>query len=350
MALIHMDNFDAYGGNINYMADGVYAELGSGHVKLVSDPDPLATGRVILVDSDTAPEFAGVVMPVGRTTVGMGGRVWLAGIPPGTSQRPGMEMRDASNNPVLGLQFNPIGGIEICSRLRIGSIYASTSGPVVTSNAWYHVEWKAIFGVNTVTTEVRVEGVVVLTATFAVAGTFTVQRVGWGNYSTPFTAAIYYKDIILWDSSGSQNNNFMGSIVVASMIPNSDTAIGGWVPTPAGSNYDRINNMPPLDATEYISAAIPPNTASQYGLTDLGSTVTSVRAIRTMVRARKTDGGDGQLQVSLVSGASTGNGADRPITAAFTYWMDMFETDPNTSGAWTRVSANAAQLKLTRTV
>jgi hypothetical protein len=43
------------------------------------------------------------------------------------------------------------------------------------------------------------------------------------------------------------------------------------------------------------------------------------------------------------------NGSNRPITTAFTYYEDVFETDPNTGNAWTPASADAAQLKLNRT-
>lgn len=346
MSLNHLDNFDAYGGTIGYMLDGVYAGIAG--CALVADPDPLATGNVLRTQSSLTTNALTVVLPVARATIGIGFRLWLPFLPRDTSETGGIEWRDAGNVSRLAMQVNPIGGIEIRDSLR-GTLYAATAGPVVTANAWYHIEAKAVFGVNTCTVEVRVEGVTVLTSTFAVVGTFTCQIVAWGTSSFNLTFT-YFKDIIVWDSAGSQNNNFMGSITVRTMIANSDDTVGGWVPAIAGPSYQMVNNEPPLDSSEYLQAAVPPITPVVLGMTDLPSDVTSVRALRTMVRARKIDGGDGNLQVSLISGASTGNGADRPITAAFTYWMDMFETDPATGAQWLPAAANAAKLKLARTV
>jgi hypothetical protein len=67
-------------------------------------------------------------------------------------------------------------------------------------------------------------------------------------------------------------------------------------------------------------------------------------------RSRKTDAGDGNIQVGAISGASTGLGADRPITTAYTYWWDIFDTDPATAAAWSRTSVNAMNLQLNRTL
>jgi hypothetical protein len=69
----------------------------------------------------------------------------------------------------------------------------------------------------------------------------------------------------------------------------------------------------------------------------------------TIVRAAKTDGGDGSLQVSVVSSGTAGDGTNRPITVAQTYWTDVHDLDPHTSAAWTPTTVNAAQLKINRT-
>jgi hypothetical protein len=65
-------------------------------------------------------------------------------------------------------------------------------------------------------------------------------------------------------------------------------------------------------------------------------------------RSRKSDGGDGGLQVGLISGANTGLGANRQISSAYTYWWDIFDNDPG-GGAWSRPLVNALVLQLNRT-
>ena len=69
-----------------------------------------------------------------------------------------------------------------------------------------------------------------------------------------------------------------------------------------------------------------------------------------MVRARKIDGGDANLQTSLISGGDVDPSADRPITTTFTYWYDISETDPDTGNAWTPASFDAANVEIDRTL
>jgi hypothetical protein len=94
----------------------------------------------------------------------------------------------------------------------------------------------------------------------------------------------------------------------------------------------------------------PAPAASKFGLSDLPTNVTSVKGLYAVNRSRKTDSGDGQLQVGMVSGVSTVLGNDRTITTSYTYWTDVFEEDPATSAPWTRTGVNAAQLQVNRTV
>jgi hypothetical protein len=88
-------------------------------------------------------------------------------------------------------------------------------------------------------------------------------------------------------------------------------------------------------------------------MTSLTGDITSIKCVMTMVRAAKTDGGDGSLQNGLIShpsaGPVTGLGQDRPITTAQTYWRDVFELDPKTAAPWLPSSVNQAHLQINRT-
>ena len=68
------------------------------------------------------------------------------------------------------------------------------------------------------------------------------------------------------------------------------------------------------------------------------------------MRARKSDGGDGNIQTGLISGGAEVDGSNRPITTAFTYYEDVFEIDPANAAPWTPASADAATFKINRTV
>ena len=199
------------------------------------------------------------------------------------------------------------------------------------------------------TLEVRVEGIPVIELTGLNLGSLPVAQV------TPYTGesgsaerTYMIKDYVVWDDTGSINNDFLGSVLVYNLSPTSDVALN-WTPSTGSTGYEILDNIPPVDS-DYISAGDPPPSPYVAGLSDLPLDVTSVRALQTMVRAAKSDGGDGSLQVSLISNGTTGNGADRPITVAQTYWIDIFETDPDTTGAWTVSAVNAVDLQIDRTL
>lgn len=351
MTILHGDNFVGYGvaGQNTYMKNGIYA---TAHGDIVNDPTGSGNPCWRSV-TDIVPQTGlTYALPNGAvTTVGMAFRLWVSQVPTDTSINPGVFVKDASNNPLIGIGLNPTGGIN----LYFGgstTILASTTTPVVTANGWWHIEVKFTTGSSTGAVEVRVEGDTVLTTTGQNYGSAGIGLVGWGNIlgTTDDDTFSYYKDVVVWDTNGSQNNNFLGSVLVGDIPLTSDVTFTGWTSTGA-NGFSVLNNTDPAnDGTNFIGAPTPPPTAGVFAHATLPPNTTSVKAIITRVRAKKSDGGDGSLQTSLISGTSTVNGANRPITITYTYWEDVFEIDPATSAPWTITNANASELKINRTL
>jgi len=231
-----------------------------------------------------------------------------------------------------------------------GVAVGDSGGPVLTANAWWHIEAKMVFAGAASTIEVRVEGVTKVTGT----GTTSADcaQVAWMNQGSGSGNQFicYWKDIIVWNGLGAYNNNFLGSCTVHSLIPDSDITVN-WARNTGASDFGNIDeDGPPNDDTDYIYAIDPPPGVDVMGLSNLPIDVTSVKALMVLHRSRKTDGGDGNVQAALKSGASTALGADRPISAAYTYFRDVIETDPATAAPWTPGAVNAAQLQLNRTL
>jgi hypothetical protein len=86
-------------------------------------------------------------------------------------------------------------------------------------------------------------------------------------------------------------------------------------------------------------------------MTNLPPDISSVRGLISIVRARKTDGGDGDMQVSMTpNGTDYVVGANRAITTAQTYWFDVSEISPATTVRYTPVEVNNLRLRLNRTL
>ena len=95
-------------------------------------------------------------------------------------------------------------------------------------------------------------------------------------------------------------------------------------------------------------AAIPGN--SEFSFARLGPHTTTIAAIALVGRGYKTDSGLGTMQLSIV-GAQGGvvDGAANPLTLSPTFRQDIFETDPDTSGAITPSTIAGLLAKVNRT-
>ena len=161
-------------------------------------------------------------------------------------------------------------------------------------------------------------------------------------------AYITIQDIVVWDDKVSVNNSFIGPGRVLTLRPNGDVS-SGWTPSVGSSDSDILDDPIASDAAN-ISAADTLPAAAIVELENLPPDVVSVRAIQTMVRTIKTDGGDANLQVSLLSDGSEDLGADQAVLASYAYNWDISELDPATSAQWTPTAVDLATLKINRTL
>lgn len=352
MAALWCDDFKSYGNTPAFMLDGLYSSV---TCTLVEDPDPSIAGTVLRMDDF----FATVrkALPTPRDTIGQAFRFWLAALPVSANIPSFVRFSDGANVCHVSLTVTSTGVIQAYRGTILGAggtLLGSTAGPVLTANAWNHIEVKAKISDTVGTVEVRVNGVTVLNLAnqdTANSADLTIAQVELSNNNgfdgTPRIDG-YFKDYFVWDTTGTHNNNFAGSVNVVALTPDSDVALT-WALSGGATGFSLVNEAPPVDGG-FISAGSPPPAIDKMGMTNLPADVTSVRALMTLVRARKTDGGDGNLQVGLISGASVDLGADRPITTAFTYYADFSEEDPATVAPWLPTAVNAANIQFNRTL
>lgn len=365
MAIIWADNFDNYGTTVANMLDGIYAEAG---VTLIADPDAGSSGNVIRLTrstTDTGAPFLDIsvlrkIYNSGLTTAGGSFRYYTPTLPNNNNQLVGFRLSDSNNVPHISVRLLTTGALEVTrgeyaptNLSGTPGTIIGTSSAVITTSAWNHIEWKVVLSDTVGTVELRVNGVSVLSLTgqdtINAAAPGTIDQVSLTSGVTTGSQPVfdYFKDLILWDTTGTQNNDFLGTNHVYSLLPDADSTLT-WTPSTGLTGFNLIDETDPNDA-DFISAADPPPAQSEFTLTNLPPDIVGVKALIPVVRARKIDGGDGSIQVG-VKGTLTDLGADRPITSAFTYWWDVSELSPDTGVAWTPVEVDAVKLTINRTV
>jgi hypothetical protein len=350
MAVVFMDDFGSYGSSTSYMLQGLYAELPQ--ISLVTDPAGSGSTVALVAFNATIPGIMRWVYPGGlQSILGAGARYYMATLPVSSSRIPGLfQIRNDANTGLASVTVTTSGRLQIRSGGTTGTVLATSTNPVIIPRSWQHLECKFIQSGATGSVEVRCEGIPVVTVTNVNIGTATIAQyaIVTDPDGTGGGQAFYVKDLIIWDGNGASNTNFVGSVYIKSLLTDSDDALN-WSLVGGANGYGILDNSPPVDST-YLLATSPPPAAYVATLTNLPSDVTSVKAVMSLVRATKLDGGDATLQNSVVSGASTANGVARPVTIAPVYYYDVFQTDPATGNAWLPIAVDAMKLKLNRTV
>lgn len=347
MSIEHCDNWSIYGGNVSLLTNGVYAGIGSGGT-FQADPD--GGGNLVWAPATNFFQNLSYVLAAAENIVGCAERIWYSSLPGDVDHYAEIiTWNDNTNTPIAWVGVNPTGSLTLYTNY---GTY-TTAGPVITANGWWHIEAK--MNVSAGTFEIRVEGTTVLSETGINLGMLPAAIWAW-TFKTVFTSGspqIYYKDLVLWNGSGTQNTDFLGSVIVETLLPTADVSLN-WTPTPnTDTGATILATTPPADSTIYLDAPNPPPAAYEGTFAHLSGDITSVKCLMTMVRAAKVDGGDGSLQVGLISSPAsapaTALGANRPITTAQTYWRDVIELDPKTAAAWLPAAVNLAEIQINRT-
>jgi hypothetical protein len=356
-----------YGTSTANMLNGVWAQIvqgggGTTATTLAADPDPniASAGYVLKLAGmifDISTNRCGLrfALPTPAATEGFACRMWLSALPVGNDTNPFISFRSAANAVLFSVRVLTNGSIEARSvDSNSGTLYGATTGPVVTANAWHHIEVKGLADASAGTIQVRVNGVTVLDLDTLNTGSSLIGQFEFGQVATAgdqdTSYSLYWKDVLFWDTTGSSDNDFFGSVSVYDLIEDGDIDLQ-WTPSSGSTGFNLVNegDSGPVD-TGYISADATPPGPTIFSMTGLPADVTSVRALIPIARMEKTDGGDCNVQMGLSpEGTNWDDGSDRPITSAFTYWWDVSAVSPATSAAWTPVEVNALEFRIDRT-
>lgn len=253
MAEIFKDGFDHYGYVIGSnpsaasegrlrMLDGPWAEVTgtSGDYACPAQPSFGArTGEACLV-VEVAPQlnvFARRVLPGGaRNTLILSFGLYLPFIPSNTAGVLIVNLRSVDNQSLTGLVVMADGGLSVSQGGRAGAKLTRTAGPVLSAGTWHHVEVLFTRDAAAGIAQIRVDEVEVLNATNLALGALDYGQIvlcnaiANGSLSDSNNTPIYFDDLIVRDTTGTDNNTFMGDLRISTLYPTADRAGSGWTP------------------------------------------------------------------------------------------------------------------------
>ncbi|MBY0560021.1 hypothetical protein [Hyphomicrobium sp.] len=229
------------------------------------------------------------------------------------------------------------------------SNFSAAAASVLTANSFYHIEVKFKLGTaaNTGTLEIRVGGTVIYTLTGL--NLFNASPASGFRIFNPATGVIgcWYDDLVILDSTGDANNDYLGGIRIDTIRPNADTAQANFALTSGASGYALINDaFGSADTTGYIESYTV-GAKSEFELSNLVGGSNGIMAVQPRIRATKSDAGSRTYRGYLKSGAVAANGPTiTPAIGWLWHTNGIFEKAPDTEDAWTDNGINALKLGL----
>lgn len=337
MALVWAEPFDQYGGTGSLVVNSGYTAANFNNVS-----SPGRTGTYCMNTNGSG--FLTRPLLTTATTLGQGWAIAPQNFSGSNNDFNSDGARWFSAGQTIELNVVCMPDFSIGVYDRTNAFKGSTPPLRIVANSFTWIEAKAIGntgGANTGSVEVRVNGVSYLTVNgINLPNAFAYH--GLGGFAA---GNCYFDDWIVWDNTGTKNNNFMGDRRLDLELPNSNGALQDFTAS-AGNAWDCLNNIPPVDTT-YVEGTAAGN-ISEFGSTGIGIASNDIAAVVVCARMFKTDAGTASGRIGLNSAGNVNNSAELfpGTTGSFFYYP--IENDPNGNVAWTQAAVNAASRRITR--
>ena len=347
--LLWMDGFDHYGSSSSRLLEGAYAAASLVTLSNLNPRTGTRHARILgAFDNGLRRVFGD-----DKAVAGVGFAFSIPSLPTNSTSLCLASFRDNGNDVFCSVMVTSTGQLRVTSGYGTGPVLAT--GPVsIVPGSYQHFECRAEIGGGLASIEVRVNGVTVLNAPGLVVaeGEAAQVQIGTsGQGAFGFPTHLDVDDLYAWDGEGTANNDFVGDKKVYTAFPSSDGAVQEWAPSEGTDGFAMLDNVPPLDATQYLSAVNggTGGDRSEFGLANFPAEIVSIAGLMTATRFWKTDAGNASAVVGVISGASEDASAEHALSISPRWYHDVFEVDPATGTPWLLSAVNDAQTVITRT-
>lgn len=256
--------------------------------------------------------------------------------------------------------FNDSGTNQVCiavnSALQVyalrGTLGAGTvlgtSSAALPSTGWFYLEVKVVVHATAGSVTVKLNGLTTLLNltglnTKATANAYANEFAQGNNASS--SATVLVTDLYLCDSSGTENNNFLGDIRIDVEFPNGDGSHSDFTPSTGTSHSALVDEATP-NTTDYVSSSTV-GAKDTYQFQNLTTITGNILAVQVINAVMKDDAGSRSVANVVKSGATEVTDSAVVLSTSQTYSISVHEHDPATSAAWTESGVNNAEFGVT---
>lgn len=339
MTCIWRDGFDHYGNGATGAANmlkGAYAEISSMQPSTVNP----RTGTYCLRNTDdNNAEYIRLALESARHTLFLGAAHIVAELPSVAATHSLFQVRNSSNTPLATAVLMTTGGIEVREGSVGGTIIAQ-GDPIVIADGWQFIE--AMFDRAAQTVEVRVNGVVAVSATGVDMGTDPFAQVVLGPTSVLSADRDYaWDDFRILDSLDGVNDDFLGDRRVFARFPVADGVPQQWTPSSGAQAWPMIDDAAPDDDGTYIESDTQGQVA-RVTFEPLPDGVLAVSSVGFHTFAIKTDAGTADFANNIESDGAPALGDVHALDTVYGYVPQQgFDLNPDGNIPWTAATVDA---------
>lgn len=214
-------------------------------------------------------------------------------------------------------------------------------------NRWYHIEARVRIHDSIGSIAVRVDGELwgVWNDVDTRSGANGICNAVRAIYTNTATAGrqgiVLFDNWAVWDESGTENNDWIGSVEVLTLRPADDDNAGTWTAN-TGDPWEALDELGSDGDTTYIASSTP-NDAATFVLSSPDAAPEKIIAIQSMVIARKDDSGSRAIKHGVSINGEDGLSADTNLGTSYTAFHHVIERNPDTEDRW--AAADLADLK-----
>lgn len=145
------------------------------------------------------------------------------------------------------------------------------------------------------------------------------------------------------DTTGDENNSWMGDMTVATLRPNGAGDDTDFTPTPAVANYLNVDDTVSDGDSTYNESPNEVETRDLYNMGDTDVEVQAIFAVQVTAIARKQPAGPRGIRTLVKSGVTTVEGDDIILLDNYTTSETVHDVDPNTGNSWNKAGVDAMQ-------
>lgn len=223
------------------------------------------------------------------------------------------------------------------------------SGPnVLFPNVWHFIEIKVRFDATAGSVQVRVDNQTCLEAEGRTKNPLSPALCNlWRASNFQLEDAsfndTFVDDLYILDTEGSEFNDFLGDVVINTVLPRADGSLNQLSQFGGSLNkYTAVDDIPPDGDASYVFG----NTIGQqerYLVDPLPTNVINVLAVSVHARAKKDAAGASQIKLLARVDGVNEIGPAEPVTTQYITRALMLERAPGGS-AWTKAKAEGMEI------